>query len=150
MSPKAKRLVYVASRFYDKERARALAKILEDEGFAVTSRWFDYESALGTMTDEHRRHVAQLDAYDVRQSQALVFWNPSDRVQSGGGCHVEVGMALALGIPVFVLGERENVFHWAPGVTFVSASHLRDPVAGAPAVMELLDELEEQVEEFNA
>ena len=33
-----------------------------------------------------------------------------------GGSHTEFGMALAAGIPVAVLGRRENVFHHLPEV----------------------------------
>jgi hypothetical protein len=29
---------------------------------------------------------------------------------------VELGYALGLGKPVVLVGERENVFHWCPGV----------------------------------
>ena len=33
-----------------------------------------------------------------------------------GGKHVETGMALVLGRPVFVIGRKENIFHWHPAV----------------------------------
>ena len=33
-----------------------------------------------------------------------------------GGRHVEFGLAIAWGKPVYLVGERENVFHWLPQV----------------------------------
>jgi len=38
---------------------------------------------------------------------------------TGGGCHTELGLALAWQKPIFVLStHRTNIFHWLPDVTF--------------------------------
>lgn len=110
----SKVIVYVAARFPDREDARRVRAYLESTGrIDCTSRWLDEPDGwFDSVTDAERDLVAAMDAYDVRRAQALVLLNPSDRAKVGtGGCHTEVGMALALGMPVFIFGERTNIFH---------------------------------------
>ena len=115
--------VYVAARWETKDDAAKLRDALAERGIGCTSRWLEEEPSLGDVPEEKKRRVAGMDALEVRRAQALVLWNPPEKHRQGtGGCHVEVGMALALGIPVLVVGGGSNVFHWLPGVTRIRFS----------------------------
>ena len=116
-------ICYVAARWETKDDADKLRDALAERGIGCTSRWLEEEPSLGDVPEEKKILVAGMDALDVRRAQALVLWNPPEKHRQGtGGCHVEVGMALALGIPVLVVGGGSNVFHWLPGVTRIRFS----------------------------
>jgi len=90
-----------------------------DLGHEVTARWLDQEG-FGSgppYDDAERTKYAQQDEDDVYRCNALILRAEPDLKGVKGGKHVETGMALILGKPVFVIGERENIFHWHPAVT---------------------------------
>tara|TARA_Y100000310_G_scaffold339889_1_gene433991 strand:- start:807 stop:1202 length:396 start_codon:yes stop_codon:yes gene_type:complete len=60
------------------------------------------------------RARANEDRIDVERSDALVVF--TDTPSTTGGRHVEVGIALAHRIPVYVIGPQENVFHYPSDV----------------------------------
>jgi hypothetical protein len=116
--------IYVAAR--SQEAGRALRDRLISLGHTVTSSWLD-ASDYGTdaaRTPGNRRLNALACDADVVACDALVMI-AGDGLK--GGRHVELGMALALGKCVYVLGEPENVFHWHPGVAvFKDVSHFEE------------------------
>lgn len=99
---------------------------LESRGHEVTSSWLDERheltagsvgAALDASPEYLRKHIAG-DILDVARSDVLVLLTGSFMAQAGipgplhtGGRHVETGVALALDIPVVVLGPPENIFH---------------------------------------
>jgi hypothetical protein len=102
--------VYLSGRFaLAPDLARAKLQ-LEAVGLVCTARWLDGD--LGGA-----RVMAAIDFDDVKRSHALVAWADAPvefsphKFAARGGRHVEVGLALAWGIPVYVVGPRENVFH---------------------------------------
>ncbi len=110
--------VYIAGRSEDVTACRELREQLAAAGLACTSRWldsFDRDPAVG----------AERDLEDLRRASALVLYKPLEvhRIPTTGGHHVELGYALAIGKPVFLFGEPENVFH-----------HLADVVRVHPSV----------------
>lgn len=103
--------IYVAARHEDREQAMELAEGLVEEGAVVCSRWIWKKGEEPTKGSE-RRLLAQQDLQDLSLAHALVFYNPARSHNTGsGGCHTEVGYALALGKVVVVVGGMENVFH---------------------------------------
>jgi hypothetical protein len=67
--------------------------------------------------DRHRQKFAQDDYDDVVAADRLIAFTEQPRSgNSRGGRHVELGIALGRGIPVTVIGPRENVFCWLPQV----------------------------------
>jgi len=100
--------VYIAAPYQLKEQAdevRALLNMSSPSIF-VTSRWIDGPFKI---TNEE---AGDMDLADVRSAEALVLINPKKWANSGtGGRHTEVGYALCLGLPIFVLGEPTNLFH---------------------------------------
>ena len=106
--------LYVAG--YDLNSAKRVAFLLRGAGHTITSKWLDEEfRRTRTYTSDERRQLAQMDIDDVRASDALVLLAAPYRVP--GGKFVEVGAALALGKPVYVLGHRENLLMWHGLVT---------------------------------
>jgi hypothetical protein len=116
--------LYVAS--HSQPAARALKQQLEDEGHIVVARWIASDIKFGhgpdAYTDGERAALAVMDETDVRVCEALILIAEPEGRTVPGGKHVETGIALALQKPVFVLGRRENIFHWHPRVQVVTTS----------------------------
>jgi hypothetical protein len=105
--------VYVASR--SQAAGRKIRDLVRSAGHEVVSRWLDETGYEGLPADEaRRRRVAVDNLDDVRSADLLILRAEPDGSFVPGGKHVESGAALALGIPVIVLGPPENVFHWHP------------------------------------
>jgi hypothetical protein len=112
--------LYVAS--HSKDQALQVASRLRAHGHIVTSRWIDFDSKFGhgisQYTDDEREALALMDEEDVHSAEdGLVLVAESEGRTVPGGKHVETGIALGLGRLIFVLGRRENVFHWHPRVS---------------------------------
>lgn len=110
--------VYTASQMHHADRWRALCR--RSLQILCHARWLKH-AALGTPeTAANAREFWQQDEQDVRDADALmVFAAPGDRLR---GALVEVGIALACGVPVIVIGEHPDYGTWQyhPGVTRVA------------------------------
>jgi nucleoside 2-deoxyribosyltransferase len=116
--------VYVAARWDDRDVALELKRTLERNGLIVTSTWLtphDNQSMdalkargpLRVVADARERAIKDFE--DIDASDVLLVYSPKSSHRNGtGGKHVETGYALANGKPVFVLGDRENIFHYHP------------------------------------
>jgi hypothetical protein len=111
--------LFVAS--HSQDEALAVKMRLEARGHEVTSRWIlsdtRFHRGLDAYTDDERASIAVMDEEDVRAAVdgVVLLAEPPGKMVPGGK-HVETGMALALGRPVFVIGRKENIFHWHPAV----------------------------------
>lgn len=112
--------IYMAGRYARREELRAAALELEQLGHRVTSRWLFVDSSVpkGPLEPHGRAtDIARMDFEDLRQADlCLAFTEPPDGPQGRGGRHVEVGIALALGLRVVLVGPREHVFHCLPEI----------------------------------
>jgi nucleoside 2-deoxyribosyltransferase len=111
--------VYLAAKYDRRDEMRKHRERLKEVGIEVTSRWLDEQGSLeGNMDekdDEFYIKTAQVDLEDVCAATFLIFFAEDPRVGvRRGGRHVEFGYALALGIPIAVVGPRENIFHHIP------------------------------------
>lgn len=110
--------LYIAS--HSQEMAKSLMERLTAQGHEITSRWITEDTKFhrGTRayTSAERRALCMMDEEDIRRCDALVLLAEAAGRNVPGGKHVETGIAIALGQPVFVLGRRENIFHWHPCV----------------------------------
>jgi hypothetical protein len=113
-------------KFFIASHSQIEAKKLRDQlvkaGHEVTSRWIiedtKFHMSLNAYTDEERTHIAQLDEEDVRKAEDGVILIAEKKGRCvPGGKHVETGIALGLGRPIYVIGRKENIFHWHPKVT---------------------------------
>lgn len=98
--------LYIAG--HSQERARSVAKLCSEAGHEITSRWLEEDfSKTPTYTDDDREKIAGIDVDDVMAADALVLLPSPRRIP--GGKFVEVGVAIGVGIPVYILGHRENM-----------------------------------------
>ena len=109
--------LYIAS--HSQPSARAMQLQLEKAGHIITSRWITQDVKFGhpidsAYTDSERRDLALMDQADIQDAEGLVLIAEAVGKTVPGGKHVETGIAIALGLPVFVVGRRENIFHWHP------------------------------------
>lgn len=128
--------IYLAARYSRREELCGYRAELEALGHTVTARWLngshqisdngtpigdDGESLVEFGQTERaaqlRQHFAEEDLADVIRADLLVaFTEPPRSSASRGGRYVEMGVAIGHGIPVVIVGPRENVFCWLPGI----------------------------------
>jgi len=103
---------YVATTFSNADEAKIAINRLHDFGHEITYNWANH----GYIDDlEHRKEVANKELQGVIDCDLLFAIWPG-----GGGTHVELGVALALGKPVIFVApdvlEREVSFYQHPNV----------------------------------
>jgi len=104
--------IYLSSRFERREEMRVYRERLIELGHVVTSRW------LAMSADSDPTHAAIVDLADVNAADAIIcFTEPTKCGYTTGGRHVELGIAISIGLPVILIGPRENVFYHYPSVT---------------------------------
>ena len=125
--------IYLASRYSRREELCVYRAALQAIGHEVTSRWLngahqiapdgsplnaEREKQFEDMSDrsgaELRQACLQEDMADVEAADLLIAFTEQPRADGGsrGGRHVELGLALALGKQIIVVGPRENLFCW--------------------------------------
>lgn len=112
-------------KFFIASHSQIEAKKFQDKlieaGHEVTSRWITedtkFHKSINAYTDEERTRLSQLDEEDVRKAEdGLVLIAEKEGRCVPGGKHVETGIALGLGRSIYVIGRKENIFHWHPKV----------------------------------
>lgn len=108
---------YIAAPWDNKTEAARIRDHLATMDIDCTASWIDLEGDYfaGPPAAEAARDVSEVVEAD------LFFMYVPDPDTSRGGRDVELGMALALGKPIVLIGTRRCVFHWHPDVRhFVS------------------------------
>ena len=119
MKPK----VYIAARFNERDRLlREVARPLARAGYEITSSWLSYPKGSSPLGAEELAVQPELGTEhaitcmsDVKRADTVVVFTAQP--SSTGGLHTEVGMALAWGKPVYVVGPALNIFHTLPELT---------------------------------
>ena len=122
--------VFVAGSYSAITEARAAEQDLLQRGHTVTSSWL-HEPFDSFTSDWQRRATAEIDRADIERSDVVVILTGKE--STSGGFHIELGMALALRLPVYLLGPRpDNIYYLLPDVKDYAEF---DPgfYAGAPA-----------------
>jgi nucleoside 2-deoxyribosyltransferase len=104
--------IYFAARFDHNETMRAYKYFLSlyAPEIEITSRWIQSHHNVG-------EQLACLeDIEDIRKADAILFFSEKATEYMKGGRHVEFGIALALSKTIWVIGDKENVFHYHPFV----------------------------------
>jgi len=111
---------YLAAAYDRKEEMRVYRTNLWADGHEVTSRWIDGHPEINNgdiisvdmLNDpdylEICREVANHDLEDIRAADAMISFHGHT---NQGGRHVEYGYAMALEKPIYIIGDRENLFH---------------------------------------
>lgn len=109
--------VYLAATFARKEEMKRYRLVLNAIGIEVTSRWIDVDQPepLGPNTLDANPDIglkyARTDIEDINKADWIILFGDSGPGSSRGGHNVELGYAIALGMPVHLVGSRENVFY---------------------------------------
>jgi len=113
------RPVYLAARYSRRAELTGYAEELRSRGITVRADWLkgEHDSLDGMVTDAGQAAWATIDRSDIDACGMFVAFTEEPRSgHSRGGRHVELGMALARGKAVTVIGPRENVFCWLPEI----------------------------------
>lgn len=115
--------IYIAASFTKREQACRLRDRLIECGFIITSGWLNGQYPLyGNGNNLDMEKFSQMDLEDVTRAYCVVqitdvsIEDKNNKQQTKGGRHTELGFALAQGKHVFLLGPREQVFHFHPAV----------------------------------
>jgi nucleoside 2-deoxyribosyltransferase len=109
--------IYLASNYGSHPEMREVRTRLESLGHKVTSRWINGEhEAIEGQSHSINEKFALEDLEDIQNSNFIIWFSRYKSARGRGGRHVEFGYALALGIQIFVIGHKENVFHLLPQV----------------------------------
>lgn len=101
--------VYISGLWESRERIARWGPIFRAAGHEVTSSWLE-EGGVGRGCDILQEQMTSgKDIQEIASSDLLVV--DTFDVDAYGGREVEVGIALALHIPVVVVGPRRNIFH---------------------------------------
>lgn len=101
--------VYLAASMRRQAEMRGYREHLRLAGMFVTSRWLDVDLD-GPL--EEPEHYARNDLEDIREAEILVtFTETAAAGYLTGGRHIEVGYALCRPMPIFAVGDAENVFY---------------------------------------
>jgi len=108
--------IHLAARYDRRFEMLGVAARLFGAGHDVTSRWIEGDRG------EPQRAAALQDLGDLWRAECLVsFTEPPEAggprtAAARGGRHVELGVGLARGIRLYIVGPRENLFHHLPGI----------------------------------
>lgn len=139
------KIVYLASRYSRKQEMHSYRSQLECVGLRVNSRWLNGPHQIsddgkpigdtgellveegGAEAENLRTKLVQDDVQDVKEADTLIaFTEPPRSGHSRGGRHVELGMAIGMGKQVVVVGPRENLFTYLPGIRYYQSWYGRE------------------------
>lgn len=117
--------VYLASQYCTKDQISKYAAELRENGIEVTSSWLEEPHSPNTqmseLSPEQHTFYALNDLNDVDRSDMLVFFSVDPSIAAKrGGRHVEFGYAIKAGLPILVVGPKENIFHYLPNINHVA------------------------------
>lgn len=109
--------IYLAASYLRGIEMRNYREMLHILGHEVVSSWLNAHEQIGDMElcSYLRNLCAMRDVTDVFSAEVMFFFSESPTEVTTGGRHVEFGIALAKGIPIFVIGHKENIFHYLGG-----------------------------------
>lgn len=117
--------IYLATQYHRRDDMKVVAEELRRAGHIVTASWLKEPHAPGTTLDQctsgDLRFYAEQDMDDIKRSDIFVIFSVDPLIPTvRGGRHVAMGYALGLGKPVYVVGPKENIFYYLPGLKHFS------------------------------
>lgn len=114
-------VVYLAGQYARRDEFRGYVDELAKHGVTVNSRWLQEQEPLNSNMGDHSvefyKKTSTIDLEDIDNADAILFFSEDPTVGVvRGGRHVEFGYALGKGIPIYVVGFYENVFHYHKNV----------------------------------
>jgi hypothetical protein len=117
--------VYLAASWNRREEMRMYRRQLERYNIRVTSRWLDTDH-LDSFDGDKGKVGATVDVQDIMRADTLILFSGNSTT---GGLHVELGIAIGLGIATVVIGEVENIFQLLAGNHFDNWSEFEEGLA---------------------
>jgi hypothetical protein len=117
--------IYLAAAFSRQAEMKQVAFQLIGRGFEVTSQWLTNTPGV-IKGKKARMQDAFMDINDLREADILVRFSDdltkdSIPAKLGSGARMfEFGMAWERGMPIVVVGGRQNIFDSLPNVTHVA------------------------------
>ena len=113
--------VFLSAPYSRKEQIRRVAQECENVGAEVISDWhlepYSPNMTLTDVPDSFLSSTACKDFHQVRCCHVFIFFAESSTTPTvRGGRHVEFGMALCSDCEIWVIGEKENIFHHLPNI----------------------------------
>jgi len=108
---------YIASSFNNIERVREVATALNENGFIQTYDWTKNQRA---NTLEELMGIGEKEKQAVIESDFVIVLCPA-----GKGSHIEFGIALGLGKPVYLYSEHSDIFDFETTTTFYHVNGVR-------------------------
>jgi hypothetical protein len=101
--------IYVATKWEERERAQAVMRVLYCLGHQITYDW--------TRSEQFSEEQALCDVMGIHNADMLVILAEKDLPYKG--TYVEFGVALTLGLPVYIIGPGFDrcIFVKLPGVS---------------------------------
>jgi len=100
--------IYIAARFSRITEMKEFADRLAAAGHEITARWV-YGGEEGLTLEE----ISDLDVEDVVKADMVLSWTePEGSYNRGGGRHTEFGIGMALNKHLWLVGPREQIFHY--------------------------------------
>lgn len=114
--------IYIAGKFEAREEIRGLMNIVEANGHTITHDWTK-ETLEGKTPEEHSPYLQKCALQDfdgVYDAETLILIPNKD----GSGMFTEMGVAIALFMPIFVVGfdpaiHKANIFYNLPHIAKV-------------------------------
>ncbi|RDI39121.1 nucleoside 2-deoxyribosyltransferase [Falsibacillus pallidus] len=125
---------YVASSFRNIEQVRSISGQLKNKGYVQTYDWTD-NSRASTIKD--LRDIGEKERIAVKDADFIIVLLPA-----GKGSHIELGIALGQGKPIFLHSPDDKVMNFETTSTFYH-------VSGVEIVIGTTDRLFEKLEEEN-
>lgn len=133
--------IYLASRFPRHLEMEGYAHLLKGWGYTITSGWHSLNAETkmrdGDPEVEFNQKIALDDQIGILNGDLFVSFSedPANLPPGSarGGRHVEFGLALGFDKLIMLVGPRENVFHYLPGILHF------------PTIMEWLQQMAEGV-----
>jgi hypothetical protein len=123
MSVKPK--IYIASMWGRMEEMNEHAAVFRKAGYEVTAQWLDCfgKNAAYEIDAVGMERAALMDLEDIDRADVLIHYTSAKAsMNRGGGRHFEMGYAYRSYKWVIVVGEREQVFCYLPGVDVVATT----------------------------
>ena len=100
--------IYVAAKFEEGPKIQKVYEKLKARGHKITHDWTNEDADKFKNVAGYAENCAVKDYRGVADADAVLLFN-HDRLYGGA---TEMGIALALGVPVFTVGReiRENIF----------------------------------------
>lgn len=108
--------IYIAGKFEAQTRLREIRDRIRAVGDDhVVSTWLDEEST-SEPTPQNAANYAKRDIAEVAEANLFILDTQDNNLR--GGREVEFGVALAMGLALWIVGPPRNVFHHLANAQF--------------------------------